>query len=329
MPVLLPKEPYAAPIRSSRRPAPCTMPVDSTHSRLRCWNSARSARTTVMGGATNFERRRPYPAGRRGTSAVLQTIVNEKTTSLTDAIAKASVQASEVVREQLLQSVERNQRRIIEVATEAASAAAKEASSKAVQEATDLIEVAADNIGEASTDFDESMKRVVTEMGREMDEAAGNAVERAVRGMRDDVREALNDNLDEYKKRLHETGDQNMDILRAEMKAVVTAQVDRGVDAIALRVEGLVVKMESAAAGLAVAAKKALTAARDDDSRDNSPAFFKASLEPALPRVGVIAEELQDEENRAEEIRRSREPGYIALAPKVASIFDDEAVLAR
>ena len=78
-----------------------------------------------------------------------------------------------------------------------------------------------------------------------------------------------------------------------------------------------------------MAAKKALTAARDDDSRDNSPAFFKASLEPALPRVGVIAEELQDEENRAEELRRSREPGYIAFAPKVPSIFDDEAVLAR
>ena len=87
--------------------------------------------------------------------------------------------------------------------------------------------------------------------------------------------------------------------------------------------------MEKAAAGLAVAAKKALTAARDDDSRDNSPAFFKVSLEPALPRVGVIAEELKDEEDRAEQIRRSREPGYIAFAPKVPSIFDDEAVLAR
>ena len=147
--------------------------------------------------------------------------------------------------------------------------------------------------------------------------------------MRDDVREALNENLDEYKKRLHETSDQNMDILRAEMKAVVTAQVDQGVDRIAARVDGLVVKMEKAAAGLAVAAKKALTAARDDDSRDNSPAFFKASIEPALPRVGVIADQLKEEDERAEELRRSREPGYIAFAPKVPSIFDDEAVLAR
>ena len=146
--------------------------------------------------------------------------------------------------------------------------------------------------------------------------------------MRDDVREALNENLDEYKKRLHETSDQNMDILRAEMKAVVTAQVDQGVDRIAARVDGLVVKMESAAAGLTVAAKKALTAARDD-SRDNSPNFFKASIEPTLPRVGVIADELKNEDERAEEIRRSREPGYIAFAPKVPSIFDDEAVLAR
>ncbi len=82
-------------------------------------------------------------------------------------------------------------------------------------------------------------------------------------------------------------------------------------------------------AGLAVAAKKALTAARDDDSRDNSPAFFKASLGPALPRVGVIADQLKEEDERAEELRRSREPGYIAFAPKVPSIFDDEAVLAR
>ena len=118
-----------------------------------------------------------------------------------------------------------------------------------------------------------------------------------------------------------------MDILRAEMKAVVTAQVDQGVDRIAARVDGLVVKMEKAAAALAVAAKKALTAARDDDSRDNSPAFFKASLEPALPRVGVIAEELRAEDERAEEIRRSREPDYIACAPKVPSILDDLPVV--
>ena len=117
-----------------------------------------------------------------------------------------------------------------------------------------------------------------------------------------------------------------MNLMRAELKAVVTAQVDRGVDSIAARVEGLVVKMEKAAAGLAVAAKKALTA-RDDDSRDNSPAFVKASFEPSLPRVGVIAEELRAEDERAEEIRRSREPDYIACAPKVPSILDDLPVV--
>ena len=98
------------------------------------------------------------------------------------------------------------------------------------------------------------------------------------------------------------------------------------VDAIALRVEGLVTKMESAAAGLAVAAKKALTAARDD-SRDNSPAFVKASFEPSLPRVGLIVEELKDEEDRAAEMRRSREPDYIACAPKLPSILDDLPVV--
>ena len=77
-----------------------------------------------------------------------------------------------------------------------------------------------------------------------------------------------------------------------------------------------------------MAAKKA-TADRDDDSRDNSPSFIKAAFEPTLPRVGVIADELKVEEDQAEELRRSREPGYIAFAPKVPSIFDDEAVLAR
>ena len=198
-----------------------------------------------------------------------------------------------------------------DAAARAATEAATEAATKAAKEAADVIESAADSVAEASTDFEEATQRMMAAMERDIEGVAQSSVERAVRGMRDDVREALNDNLDEYKKRLHESSDQNMEILRAEMKAVVTAQVDRGVDAIALRVEGLVTKMESAAAGLAVAAKKALTAARDD-SRDNSPNFFKASIEPALPRVGVIAEELQDEENRAEEIRRSREPGYIA-----------------
>ena len=84
--------------------------------------------------------------------------------------------------------------------------------------------------------------------------------------------------------------------------------------------------MESAAAGLAVAAKKALTAARDD-SRDNSPAFVKASFEPSLPRVGLIVEELKDEEDRAAEMRRSREPDYIACAPKLPSILDDLPVV--
>ena len=71
-----------------------------------------------------------------------------------------------------------------------------------------------------------------------------------------------------------------------------------------------------------MAAKKA-AAARDDDSRDNSPKFIKASFEPTLPRVGVIADELKNEDERAKEIRRSMEPGYIAFAPKVPSIFDD------
>ena len=165
-------------------------------------------------------------------------------------------------------------------------------------------------------------------MERDMQEAATEAVERAVRGMRDDVRESLNANAKEFAEKLQGSSDQVMDLMRAEMKAVVTAQVDQGVQTIAMRVEGLVTKMEKAAAGLAVAAKKALTAARDDDSRNDSPNFFKASLEHSLPRVGVIAEELQNEEDRAEELRRSREPGYIAFAPKVPSIFDDEAVLA-
>ena len=74
-----------------------------------------------------------------------------------------------------------------------------------------------------------------------------------------------------------------------------------------------------------MAAKKA-AAARDDDSRDNSPSFIKAAFEPTLPRVGVIAEQLKEEDERAEEIRRSREPGYIAFAPRVPSIFDDADV---
>ena len=116
-------------------------------------------------------------------------------------------------------------------------------------------------------------------------------------------------------------------LMRAEMKAVVTAQVDRGVDAIALRVEGLVVKMEKAAAGLAVAAKKA-TAARDDDSRDSSPSFIKAAFtEPTLPRVGVIADELKEEDDRAAEMRRAREPDYIACAPRLPSMLDDLPVV--
>ncbi len=156
---------------------------------------------------------------------------------------------------------------------------------------------------------------------------AEEAVERAFRGVQDDLREALNANAKEFAEKLQGSSAQVMDLMRAEMKAVVLAQVDQGVNTIALRVEGLVAKMESAAAGLAVAAKKALTAARDDDSRNDSPNFFKASLEPALPRVGVIADELQDEEDRAEELRLSREPGYIACAPKLPSILDDLPVV--
>ena len=111
--------------------------------------------------------------------------------------------------------------------------------------------------------------------------------------------------------------------MRAEMKAIVTDQVDHGVESIAARVEGLVTRMEKAAAALGVAAKKA-AAARDEDSRYNSPSFIKAAFaDPTLPRVGVIADELKDEQDRVEALRRSREPGYIAFAPKVPSIFDD------
>ena len=131
-----------------------------------------------------------------------------------------------------------------DAAARAATEAATEAVKGAVKEAADVIESAADTVAEASTDFEEATKRMMAAMEHDMQEAATEALERAVRGMRDDVREALNGNLDEYKKRLHETGDQNMEILRAEMKAVVAAQVDQGVQTITMRVENLVVKME-------------------------------------------------------------------------------------
>ena len=209
---------------------------------------------------------------------------------------------------------------------QAATEAATEATKDAVKEATDIIESAADSIAEASTNFEESTKRIVTSMERDIQDAAQNAVERAVRGIRDDLREALNVNLDEYKEQLHEASDQGMNLMRAEMKAIVTDQVDHGVESIAARVEGLVIRMEKAAAALGVAAKKA-AAARDEDSRDNSPSFIKASFEPTLPRVGVIADELKNEEERAEEIHRSRERDYIACAPKLPSILDDLQVI--
>ena len=86
--------------------------------------------------------------------------------------------------------------------------------------------------------------------------------------------------------------------------------------------------MEKAAAGLAVAAQKVL-AARDDDSRDGSPTFIKAAFtEPTLPRVGVIADELKEEDDRAAEMRRAREPDYIACAPRrLPSMLDDLPVV--
>lgn len=74
-----------------------------------------------------------------------------------------------------------------------------------------------------------------------------------------------------------------------------------------------------------LAAQKAVAAR--EDSRDNSPKFIKASFEPTLPRVGLIAEELRAEDERAAEMRRAREPDYIACAPKVPSILDDLSVV--
>ena len=58
-----------------------------------------------------------------------------------------------------------------------------------------------------------------------------------------------------------------------------------------------------------------------------SAALNQASLEPSLQRVGVIADELQDEADRAEQTRRSREPDYIACAPRLPSILDDLPVV--
>ena len=250
---------------------------------------------------------------------------------LTTMISQSSIEAATAVKNSMLDALDRSKVAAREYARDAAARAAAEAATeaatKAAKEAADVIESAADTVAEASTDFEEATKRTMAAMERDIEVVAQNAVERAFRGVQDDLREALNANAKEFAEKLQGPSDQVMDLMRAEMKAVVTAQVDQGVNTIAMRVEGLVSKMESAAAGLAVAAKKALTAARDDDSRDNSPAFFKAALEPALPRVGVIADELQDEEARAAEMRRAREPDYIACAPKLPSILDDLPVV--
>ena len=45
--------------------------------------------------------------------------------------------------------------------------------------------------------------------------------------------------------------------------------------------------------------------------------------------VGTWNESSHAGDDATADERRSREPGYIAFAPKVPSIFDDEAVLAR
>ena len=70
--------------------------------------------------------------------------------------------------------------------------------------------------------------------------ATPRRVERVFRGVRDDLRESLNANAKEFAEKLQGSSDQVMDLMRAEMKAVVTAQVDQGVQTITMRVEGLI-----------------------------------------------------------------------------------------
>ena len=105
---------------------------------------------------------------------------------------------------------------------------------------------------------------------------------------------------------------------------VVRAEVDNAVAMLTQEINQLIGKIEYSVAHM----RKAMDAKEKKvDDRDDSPAFVKASFEPSLPRVGVIAEELRAEDERAEEIRRSREPDYIACAPKVPSILDDLPVV--
>ena len=104
------------------------------------------------------------------------------------------------------------------------------------------------------------------------------------------------------------------------------AEVDNAVAMLTQEINQLIGKIEYSVAHM----RKVMDAKEEKkaDDRDDSPAFVKASFEPTtLPRIGVIADQLKDEEDRAEQIRRSREPDYIACAPKVPSILDDLPVV--
>ena len=105
---------------------------------------------------------------------------------------------------------------------------------------------------------------------------------------------------------------------------VVRAEVDNAVAMLTQEINQLIGKIEYSVAHM----RKAMDAKEKKvDDRDDSPSFIKAAFEPTLPRVGVIADELKNEDERATEIRRAREPDYIACAPKLPSILDDLPVV--
>ena len=173
---------------------------------------------------------------------------------------------------------------------------------------------------ETVDELEDATRATATALERRAEEAAEDAARAAILNVTAEVSKTVQSSLDGLVEQTTKAIEEKHELFRSNVLLVVRAEVDNAVSLLTQEVNELLGKIEYSVAHM----RKAMDAKekKKADDRDDSPAFVKASFEPALPRVAPIVEEVQAEAD-ALKVKALVGKDAIQLAPAVPSILDD------